>query len=448
MSREATQAQQQPSTSHPLTSGGILQRKCESCEQHVIAGGTCKECSQQRQGLQQQRTNSVSEDFHHNEMLDWTGSGVNYNFSQVRAFTDPKVSAKSAPFVQTKLTIGQPGDRYEQEADRVADQVMRMSDPMRTAVTPVRQLSIQRLCPECEEELQRQPQKSEEDDEKKKRLQMKPISAPNRDESPDLEARITSLKQSGGRPLSASERAFLEPRFGQDFSRVRIHSDAQAAEMAQAVNARAFTVGRDVVFGAGQYQPSAPEGKRLLAHELTHVVQQSGQVSLPPTNSPANTPNNLSDRDPLAVQSINTVAESQPAILQQSSKAIMREALFSSTMEICHRLLKSRVFHVSQGGLVVNANARWEASPEWQGTEAPQCGRGFYNMTLNQEGLIFDSEYGSCEFEMGSPFSRTWTKLPEGDYYLTTWTNNTNPNCCLRGDIEVSQQSGLKGESC
>jgi hypothetical protein len=69
-------------------------------------------------------------------------------------------------------------------------------------------------------------------------------------------------------------------------------------------------------------------------------------------------------------------------------------------------------------------------------------------MTLNQKGLIFDSEYGSCEFSMGGQFSQIWTNLPDDDYYLTIWTNNTNPNCCLRGDIVVSQEAGLSGESC
>jgi hypothetical protein len=78
--------------------------------------------------------------------------------------------------------------------------------------------------------------------------------------------------------LPESERHFFEPRFGADFSQVRVHADGQAAEAARAVNARAFTLGRDVVFGGGEYQPRSSEGSRLLAHELTHVVQQNGGV--------------------------------------------------------------------------------------------------------------------------------------------------------------------------
>jgi len=77
-----------------------------------------------------------------------------------------------------------------------------------------------------------------------------------------------------GQPLDAGTRAFMEPRFGFDFSRVRVHTDARAAGSAQAVNALAYTVGHNVVFGTGQYAPGTNEGRRLLAHELTHVVQQ------------------------------------------------------------------------------------------------------------------------------------------------------------------------------
>jgi len=76
---------------------------------------------------------------------------------------------------------------------------------------------------------------------------------------------------------NSKERAYFEPRFGVDFSQVRLHSDAQAAESARALNAKAYTLGQDVVFGTGQYISGTSEGRRLMAHELTHVVQQSGE---------------------------------------------------------------------------------------------------------------------------------------------------------------------------
>src|SRR5262249_4954205 len=89
---------------------------------------------------------------------------------------------------------------------------------------------------------------------------------------------VHEVLNSPGQSLDAGTRAFFEPRFGHDFSRVRVHTDAKAAESAQAVNAAAYTVGRDVVFGNSQYTPQTGTGQRLLAHELTHVIQQE-QVS-------------------------------------------------------------------------------------------------------------------------------------------------------------------------
>jgi len=175
--------------------------------------------------------------------------------------------------LQAKLRIGQPGDIYEHEADRVADAVMRMPDP-----EVGRQLEPEE---EEEETLQAKPlanqitplvqvQRQEEPEEDEEELQAKATSGRISEVNPNLESHIQSLK-GGGKPLPESERAYFEPRFGQDFSQVRVHSDAQAA---RAVNARAFTVGKDVIFGAGQYSPGTREGQRLMAHELAHVVQQ------------------------------------------------------------------------------------------------------------------------------------------------------------------------------
>jgi hypothetical protein len=99
-----------------------------------------------------------------------------------------------------------------------------------------------------------------------------------RDWGPDplaLPDSVHETLRAPGQILDAASRAFFEPRFGHDFGRVRVHADAKAAESARAVNAVAYTVGNDVVFSAGRYSPATPTGRRLLAHELTHVVQQS-----------------------------------------------------------------------------------------------------------------------------------------------------------------------------
>ena len=154
---------------------------------------------------------------------------------------------------QAKLTIGQPNDKYEQEADRVVDQVMAMPDPR-----------VQRQSEAVEEEEQLQTQHH-------------PGSSPT--VSSEIESGIQSLR-GGGQPLRETSRAFFEVRFGLDFSNVRFHASGNANRLARSVNARAFTAGKNIVFGPGEYQPGSEEGKRLMAHELTHTVQR-GEVDAP-----------------------------------------------------------------------------------------------------------------------------------------------------------------------
>jgi len=175
---------------------------------------------------------------------------------------------------QAKLTIGQPNDKYEQEADRVADQVMHMSDAdvaQRVETGTVQPMRIQRMCPECEDEMaKRQPMEEEEEV-----LQTKEMLGQTPHLGSGVESRIANMK-GGGQSLDQTTRAFFEPRFGADFSNVRIHSDIRAVNVAQSTNARAFTLGQDIIFGAGEYLPNELPGRKLLAHELTHVVQQRG----------------------------------------------------------------------------------------------------------------------------------------------------------------------------
>src|ERR1043166_4076607 len=89
---------------------------------------------------------------------------------------------------------------------------------------------------------------------------------------------VHEVLRSPSQPLDPVTRAFIEPRFGHDFSNVRVHTDAKAAESANAVSARAYTVGSDIVFGSEQYRPETDEGRRLLAHELVHLLQQSART--------------------------------------------------------------------------------------------------------------------------------------------------------------------------
>lgn len=108
---------------------------------------------------------------------------------------------------------------------------------------------------------------------------------------------VHDVLNSSGQPLDAGAKAFMEPRFGHDFTGVRVHTDARAAESARSVNALAYTVGRNVVFGMGQYAPGTGEGKRLLAHELTHVVQQGNKATALNTKLIVSATNDTSEQE-------------------------------------------------------------------------------------------------------------------------------------------------------
>lgn len=166
--------------------------------------------------------------------------------------------------IQPKLQIGKAGDIYEQEADRVADAIMGMSDRDQSAVSATSPAAVgaQRKCAACEGE----------------EKVVRPFAPGSRDglSLPQAtESQIESGLIGTGQPLAESARRFFEPRFGHDFRHVRVHADGRSAESARAIDALAFTVGRDIVFGAGQYAPESAPGRHLLAHELTHVVQQT-----------------------------------------------------------------------------------------------------------------------------------------------------------------------------
>src|SRR5260370_20581145 len=186
---------------------GVLQRKC-ACGNHTIAGGECGHCS---------KKNSLG--------------------------------------LQTKLTVGQAGDLYEQEADRIDGQVMTATGNADLKPTPE---SIQRLANQATGN----------------------CSAP---------ASVDRALSSAGSPLDSALRQDMEQRFGHEFSRVRVHTSTVAEQSAQEINANAYTVGQNIVFGANRFSPATREGRRLIAHELTHVVQQSGADATANRQSPSYT---------------------------------------------------------------------------------------------------------------------------------------------------------------
>jgi hypothetical protein len=167
----------------------------------------------------------------------------------------------SPVFIQPKLTIGPADDPYEREADLVADKVMRMSntETLQTKISPV---GIQRKCAACEEE--------------DKKVQMKGEGSSAG--STNAPSSVSNVINSGGQPLDAGTRGFMESRFGYDFGNVQIHNDSHAHQSSADINALAYTNGNHIAFGAGQYQPNTISGRQLLAHELVHVVQQNSNT--------------------------------------------------------------------------------------------------------------------------------------------------------------------------
>ena len=156
---------------------------------------------------------------------------------------------QSAP-LQAKLRITSPRDRYEQEADRVADRVMQTAkSPDQSRAGVVRDLPMQTF------------------------------TAGSSSGSTAVPPIVHEVLGDPGKPLDTATRAFMEARLGYDLSEVRIHTDDRAAASALAVDARAYTVGHDVVFGTGEYSPSASSGRHLIAHELAHVAQQKSVSS-------------------------------------------------------------------------------------------------------------------------------------------------------------------------
>jgi outer membrane protein OmpA-like peptidoglycan-associated protein len=181
------------------------------------------------------------------------------------------VYPKTPVRVQAKLTVSTPGDIYEQEADRVADEVMRtpaaavlpgMEMPDETQGRPVR-----RMCA--------QPEEGEQN------IRRREAAGETPTVTPAVAARLDATRGSG-EPLSKSVRSFMEPRFGVDFSGVRVHTGSMAAWLNQELKSQAFTQQRDIYFGAGKYEPESAQGKRLLTHELAHVIQQSGSMQPEP----------------------------------------------------------------------------------------------------------------------------------------------------------------------
>jgi hypothetical protein len=230
-------------------------------------------------------------------------------------FANGAVQTKQEPpFFQPKLRIGSANDAYEKEADAVADKVVsrgmtpsvqaqkigsiqRLATPSEEKMPATNdarmaedkqiqeKLDIQRAADEEEEPVQMKEEeeplqaKADEEEpvqmkEEEEPLQAKANSASGGIASHSVKAKIQQTK-GGGQPLPQKAKRYMESAFGRDFGGVRIHTDSTAIEMNQELKAQAFTHGKDIYFNAGKFQPENTEGRHLLAHELTHVVQQN-----------------------------------------------------------------------------------------------------------------------------------------------------------------------------
>ena len=188
------------------------------------------------------------------------------------------LQAKRMSMIQAKLNIGEPNDKYEQEADATASKVVQQIN------SPTHDKSVQREASmEEEDELQMKPISSiqreaameEEDELQMKSLLQRKSSLDGEEASPDLESSIQSAKGSG-EPLDPNLQAKMGQAMGADFSDVKVHTDSLSDQLNKSIQAKAFTTGQDLFFRQGEYEPGSRGGQELIAHELTHVVQQNG----------------------------------------------------------------------------------------------------------------------------------------------------------------------------
>lgn len=179
-----------------------------------------------------------------------------------RAFTVS--STAGSVFAQCKLTVGEPGDEYERQADTMTNTVMNMSPGN----------FVQRKCAHCEEEEKKQVQRKTGDN-----TSFMQARSDTGHAVPPVLAESIQSSQGKGASMDSATASFMSERFGTDFSRVKLHTGSDAVQMSRDLNARAFTVGNDIYFNEGEYQPGSDKGKQLLAHELTHTLQQNGGIN-------------------------------------------------------------------------------------------------------------------------------------------------------------------------
>jgi hypothetical protein len=289
-----------------------------------------------------------------------------HNFIQRKcACETPRASASSCERCSAEASlhrsaIGPAHDRLEQEADRVAQQVVSSSGA--TAGLERSPVRIQRSAVA--------------------------VSTPA-GAVPETVSRALSLP---GRPLDAVTRHDMESRFGEDFSNVRIHDGSAARESARDINARAYTLGTDIVFGSGMFDPASQQGRRLLAHELAHVVQQAAGDG--------------------------------------GDRLIRRKPVLDSTISICHRELTSTNMQVASGGLRVDLLL----NPVDKSVVNCEDHK-FWILLKQSEDWWLDADVAACNSTTGGDRSFYFSGLAPGTYYFKIARAFDHPYCCLTGDV-------------
>lgn len=277
---------------------------------------------------------------------DGAASGVRGHSSAGRPTVSPTTG------VQRKLTVGTPGDAYEREADRAAEQMLRMPE------AGAARASASKSGPNVESSSVRgggnpdsangQPQLDHA------RVQLRAMGSAGtlgREAPPHVD----EVLRSPGQQLTAAMRAFMQLRFGRDFSSVRIHSDPRAARSAKQLGASAYTVGDHIVFAEGRLAPSTPAGSRLLAHELAHVVQNNGNAAIVRREPDPKGPHTAPDDARLTVKIVDTLEATKTSAIDAMVSALGRadrpylERLGLSSKEIDILLTQAGQFEMTFG---------------------------------------------------------------------------------------------------
>lgn len=273
-----TQVQRKSPVVSSLSKGSILQRKCTSCGQHTDAE-ECQTCTKKR--LSRHNSIAPSQSSYSLPLNSTSNSGFTQDFSRIRVSND----------LQAKLIVSKSDDIYEQEADRIAEEVVSTANSTpKLQPTAIFTNTIQKqedISQNSEVEEEGVPENDldlgalEENEENEEGIIGDETGRPKLESNASRPTKNSTihLPSGTGQPLDTGVRQFMEQKIGHDFSQVHIHTGADAVESARQINAQAYTFKTDIFFNQGRYQPTSTAGLKLLAHELTHVVQQTGSAS-------------------------------------------------------------------------------------------------------------------------------------------------------------------------